>query len=105
MGKNKRSVPRLNANLKVEMTHPDLGTVVTKTRDLSEKGAFVFTQEECIPQLNSRIHLKVLGLPGEATSPVESEVVRVEDEGIGVRFIIEDYAVDEDDEEFLSCGF
>jgi len=103
MERNKRTVPRLVAHLRVEMTHPDLGTVVTNTKDLSEKGAFVFTRQECIPELNSRIHLKVLGLPGEATSPVESEVVRVEDEGIGVRFIVEKCNAQEEDEEFLHC--
>ena len=84
------------ASFKVELTHPEMGTVITKTRDLSDGGAFVFTSEDQIPQVNSRIRLKVIGLPGEPAKPLESEVVRVEDEGIGVRFIIGEIEADVD---------
>lgn len=102
MGKDKRASPRIPAKFKVEMSHPELGTVTTKTRDISDRGAFVFTEENNSPVISERIHLKVIGLPGEAATPVESEVVRVETEGIGVRFVMEEPHLDEDDEEFLN---
>jgi hypothetical protein len=102
MGKDKRSSPRISASFKVEMSHPELGTVLTKTRDISDRGAFVFTEQDASPDIKERVQLKVLGLPGEPASPVESEVVRVEYEGVGLKFVLEERNDDEDDEEFLN---
>ncbi len=89
MPDEKRDSPRIPANLKVEMTDPKKGTVLTKTRDISDRGAFVLTDEETCPELRARIKLRVLGLPGESPEPVESEVVRIETEGVGVKFLLE----------------
>lgn len=102
MSKEKRDSLRIVASFKVEMTNPEVGTILTKTRDISDGGAFVFTQEGSCPKLNTRIKLRVLGLPGEEASPVESEVVRIESDGIGVKFISEEPELDDDDLEFLN---
>lgn len=102
MGKDKRASPRIPAKFNVELSHPELGTLFTKTRDISDQGAFVFTEQSTSPDVNERVHLKVIGLPGEEASPVESEVVRVETEGIGLKFVNEEHDLDEDDEEFLN---
>lgn len=102
MGKDKRASPRIPAKFKVELSHPQIGTVLTKTRDISDRGAFVFTEKDHSPEVKERVQLKVLGLPGEEANPVESEVVRVEQEGIGVKFVAESEELDEEDEEFLN---
>lgn len=108
MGKDKRASPRIPAKFTVELSHPEIGKVFTKTRDISDRGAFVFTEKDNSPEVKERIQLKVLGLPGEEANPVESEVVRVEIEGIGVKFVDDkdkpddQNGLDEDDEEFLN---
>ena len=104
MGKDNRSSARMPAKFKVEMTHPEHGSVLTNTRDISDRGAFVLTEDEDWPDLQERVKIKVIGLPGEEPSPVESEVVRRENEGVGVKFLTdEDEAeLDDDDEEFLN---
>ncbi|WP_157496795.1 PilZ domain-containing protein [Hahella ganghwensis] len=104
MTQDKRSSPRIKASFQVELTHPDLGTIKTKTRDISENGAFVIVNEENTPELHMRVSIRVLGLPGEPGAPVESEVVRIEHEGVGVKFIQDDDGELEEqdaDDEFL----
>jgi len=87
MSRDKRKSPRIKASFQVELTHPELGAIKTKTRDISELGAFVIVDEDSTPELHMKVHIRVLGLPGEPGTPVESEVVRIEHEGIGLKFI------------------
>ncbi|OZG72555.1 hypothetical protein BTA51_15680 [Hahella sp. CCB-MM4] len=103
MAEDKRNSPRIKASFQVELTHPEFGTIKTKTRDISENGAFVIVNEEQTPELHMRVSIRVLGLPGEPGAPVESEVVRIEHEGVGVKFIQDDQEELEDDmdDEFL----
>ena len=90
MSEDKRNSPRIKAAFQVELTHPELGTIKTKTRDISEFGAFVIVNEDATPELHMKVHIRVLGLPGEPGAPVESEVVRIEHEGVGLKFIRDD---------------
>ncbi len=92
MSEDKRNSPRIKAAFQVELTHPELGVIKTKTRDISENGAFVIVNEDSTPELHMKVHIRVLGLPGEPGAPVESEVVRIEHEGVGVKFIRDDNA-------------
>ncbi len=105
MAEDKRNSPRIKASFQVELTHPELGTIKTKTRDISENGAFVIVNEDQTPELHMRVSIRVLGLPGEPGAPVESEVVRIEHEGVGIKFIQENQSeseVEEDlDDEYL----
>ncbi|WP_369601534.1 PilZ domain-containing protein [Hahella sp. SMD15-11] len=82
-----RRSPRIKATFKVELSHPELGVLVSRTRDISEGGAFVILNESISPTLHMRIRIRVIGLPMGAGEPVESEVIRIEDEGIALKFV------------------
>ncbi|WLQ14826.1 PilZ domain-containing protein [Hahella aquimaris] len=90
MSREKRSSPRIKANFRVELSSPQLGIIETRTRDVSEGGAFVIIAEETTPELHMKVQIRVLDLPGEPGQSVESEVVRIENEGVGLRFIPKD---------------
>ena len=102
MSEERRVAKRIPSRFKVEMTHPTLGTMLTQTRDISEQGAFILTHSGTNLPLNTKITLRVIDLPGPPAEPVESEVVRIEKEGVGVKFLVgaeEDPAPDEPLEE------
>lgn len=84
---NQRKSPRIKASFRVELSHPELGTITSRTRDISESGAFVILNEAVTPSLHMHIHIRVIGLPTGNGDKVESEVVRVEDEGIALKFL------------------
>ena len=88
MPEDKRRHHRVQAPFTVKLTLPDQGSFTTQTRDLSEGGAFVIIQESDVtPTLHMRLQIQVLGLPMGPGEAVECEVVRLTDDGIGVRFL------------------
>lgn len=88
MASDKREHPRMQAAFQVELSLGEDQTVLSKTRDISEGGAFVITKEQDIsPELHMRLTVRVMGLPTGPGEPVQCEVVRLEEEGCGVRFL------------------
>jgi hypothetical protein len=85
----RRRYPRLPLSLEVLISHDSLESVVLLTRDISEGGIYVVTDGQQLPPVGTRI-------TGQVQSPltdmpvVVMEVVRIEPEGVGLRFIEED---------------
>lgn len=88
MQSDQRKYPRINAAFTVELTLPDQPPLETRTRDISEGGAFVIIKEQDIgPELHMKVTVRVLGLPTGPGEPVECEVVRLSGEGLGLKFL------------------
>lgn len=88
MANDQRKHPRIPAAFQVELSLEGVGSFTSKTRDISEGGAFVIMKEEDIsPEMHMRLTVRVLGLPTGPGEPVECEIVRLEDEGCGLRFL------------------
>ena len=84
----KRQHPRIQIPLLVELSHPALGNVQTKARDVSEGGIFVYLDEPPV-KVGSKLKLRLLTVLPTDTQPtptVEVEVKRVTDEGLGLAF-------------------
>lgn len=87
MPENKRNSPRTPMVTRIRITTPQVGEVVTKTRDISDSGVFVVMEgSEALP-IGSQVEGQVLGLPGGDAPIVAMEVVRVEPGGIGLKFL------------------
>lgn len=84
-----RQHSRIQIPLLVELSHPALGTVQTRARDISEGGLFVFLASPAV-KVGSKLKLRLLTVLPTDTQPtptVEMEVKRVSDDGLGLSFI------------------
>lgn len=70
--------------MKVSLTMTDRGEVYAMTRDISESGVFVIIDRDSMPQVGEIVNVQVQGLPGADAPWVEMEVVRAENDGIGL---------------------
>ena len=71
---------------RIKIQCPINGEMLVKTRDISDGGVFVVLAEQEVPPVGTKVTGQVQGLMDDA--PVlEMEVVRMESEGIGLRFI------------------
>jgi len=72
----------------VKVTHDSIGEVLVKTRDISESGIFLLTEDVDMPPIGTIVEGQVQGMAEEG--PVlKLEIVRAEPVGIGLRFINE----------------
>jgi hypothetical protein len=86
MSREKRRHLRTLLQCKIKINHDLVGEKVVKTRDISDGGVFVVLNPDDIPPIGSIVTGQVQGLMDDAPI-LEMEVVRVEPEGIGLRFI------------------
>ncbi|BFM17678.1 hypothetical protein R50073_38610 [Maricurvus nonylphenolicus] len=87
MTDNKRHSPRTPMVTRIRITNPQVGEVITKTRDISDSGVFVVMEGSDVPPIGTVVEGQVLGLPGGEAPIVTMEVVRVEPGGIGLKFL------------------
>jgi hypothetical protein len=71
----------------VKLKHPKAGEQHAHTRDISEGGAFVLNEGITMPAIGEVIEVQVQGMPGEAAPIVRMEVVRIDSDGIGLKFL------------------
>ncbi len=84
-----RQHARVQIPLLVELSHPALGTVQSKARDISEGGIFVFLDNPPV-KVGSKLKLRLLTVLPTDTQPtptVDMEVKRVAEDGLGLAFI------------------
>lgn len=84
---NNRRYPRTRLRAQVKLKHPKVGEQHSHTRDISEGGAFVLNEGIAMPSIGEVIEVQVQGMPGEAAPIVRMEVVRIDSDGIGLRFL------------------
>jgi len=73
----------------VKISHESMESVVLVTRDISESGIFIVTDDTELPPVGSVLEGQV---QGEMDDPpvVKMEVVRVEPSGVGLLFLTDD---------------
>jgi hypothetical protein len=88
-----RGHERIQLPFEVELSHPSLGKVRSMARDISEGGVFVTLESETLQSAGlkqgARIRLTVLNaalVESNPTPTVEMELVRLADNGIGLKF-------------------
>lgn len=82
---DRREHIRTALNAKVSVMHPDIGSRVFSTRDISDGGIFIVVEDDFSPQLGDLVQVQVQGLPVPA--PVlEMVVVRKTVDGFGLQF-------------------
>lgn len=83
-----RKHPRTPMKCRIKVTHASFGELIAMTRDLSNGGVYIKHTELVDLSLGTRLSGQVQDLPIEA--PVlQMEVMRVDTEGAGLRFIEE----------------
>ncbi|UCH54216.1 MAG: PilZ domain-containing protein [Pseudomonadota bacterium] len=83
----RREHERRIVSLPVHIIHPDIGQATLFTKDLSVSGAFVKLPRDKCPPVGTIVGIRFLGnAPEVADSVVNARVVRVTDEGMGLRF-------------------
>ncbi len=84
-----RRHPRTPLALEVKISHESMESVVLVTRDISESGIFIVTDDTELPPVGSVLEGQV---QGEMDDPpvVKMEVVRVEPSGVGLLFLTDD---------------
>jgi len=74
---------------RIRISHESFGDVLAQTRDLSESGVYVKHPDLVSLQLGAIVRGQVQDLPIPAPE-LMMEVMRVDAEGVGLRFILAD---------------
>jgi hypothetical protein len=86
---NSRQFPRIQLPIEVELTHPSIGKWRRLARDVSEGGVFVVTESGPL-RPGAKIKLTVVSaalVESTPTPTIDMEVVRVTDDGLGLKFV------------------
>ena len=85
--RNNRAAVRTPFKSRIRITHESFGSFETYTRDISDSGVYLFLNGEFYLDLGSVISAQVIGLPGGEAPQLKMEVVRLDDEGAGLKFV------------------
>ena len=83
---DKREHVRTPFVCRIKIGHETLGEWEVKTRDISDGGVFVSLEPEQMPSLGTVVVGQVQGLADDAPE-LRMEVVRIESDGVGLRFL------------------
>lgn len=86
---NQRMHPRANMKCRIRISHESFGDVLAQTRDLSDSGVYVKHPDLLSLQPGTVVTGQVQDLPIPAPE-LQMEVMRVDAEGVGLRFILAD---------------
>lgn len=85
---DKREHYRTPLACRIKIYHESIGELMVKTRDISDGGVFVVLDPDQMPPIGSIVTGQVQGMMAEAPI-VTMEVVRIESQGVGLRFLSE----------------
>lgn len=91
MSINQRQHPRTNMKCRIRISHAAIGEVLAQTRDLSDGGVYVRHPDLTGLPRGTIVTGQVQDLPIPAPL-LEMEVVRVDSEGVGLRFVADGHA-------------
>jgi len=86
---NQRMHPRAAMKCRIRISHESFGDILAQTRDLSDSGVYVKHPDLVSLQPGTIVRGQVQDLPIPAPE-LQMEVVRVDAEGVGLRFILTD---------------
>lgn len=85
MANDNRRYPRIPVRCRVLISHASFGEMLVHTRDISDGGIFIITDPTAMPPLGTQVRGQVQGMIADAPI-VDMVIVRVESEGIGLKF-------------------
>lgn len=88
--KGKRKTVRTKLRAEVKFSHPDVGELKLHTGDISDGGAYIFSEGNEIPKVGEIVKVQVQGIGGGEAPIVEMRIVRLDKDGMGLEFIRED---------------
>lgn len=77
---------RTKMRARIKLMHPSTGDLSVFTKDLSDGGLFIFSEDHALPNTGEVIQLQVQDVPVEAPI-LNAKVVRRTEKGIGVMFL------------------
>lgn len=84
----RRQYERVSARVRVEMTHPAIGTIVGFTRDISDGGAQVQVDNHSCPPVGTELQVRFKKNIGPINQePVRMRVVHQQRNNIGLMFV------------------
>lgn len=72
----------------VKVSHDSIGDILVNTRDISDGGIFLLTEDIDMPPIGTIVQGQVQGM-GMVAPILKMEIVRIEPAGIGLKFINE----------------
>lgn len=87
IGKNKREHVRSKLRADVKLSHPELGDLNLHTGDISDGGAYVYTEGHPVPALGQIVSMQVQGMGSGDAPVVKMKVIRSDKNGIGLAFV------------------
>ncbi|MBR9910559.1 MAG: PilZ domain-containing protein [Gammaproteobacteria bacterium] len=84
---NKRIAVRTPFKSRIRIDHNGQKLAETFTKDISDSGAYLYLNGDFYLDLGDVVTAQVMGLPGGDAPTLEMEVVRIDDEGVGLKFV------------------
>ena len=88
MSIEQRQYVRTKLTSSVKLSHPDIGSVAVKTMDISDGGIYLVSPTADLPPIGSEVQVQLMDTPFEAPI-LKMLIVRVEKNGIGLKFLEE----------------
>ncbi|MDX2503762.1 MAG: PilZ domain-containing protein [Gammaproteobacteria bacterium] len=86
MTEENRKHIRTKLTSSVNLTHPDIGTIEVKTKDISDGGIYLISPFTNLPPVDSQVKVQLIDTPFEAPI-LDMRIVRLENDGIGLTFL------------------
>ncbi len=84
--KDKREHLRHPLTVEVKISHPDIGELIVKTKNISDGGLFILVEPAEMPPIGEIVQGQVLGEVDDLPI-VTMKIVRTEEDGMGLQFI------------------
>lgn len=85
---DQRITLRSNSEAMVEVSHPSLGIIELKAKDLSDGGVFVFLGNHIAPPVGTVVKARIKRHSGAINqNPVDMQVVHFHSGGMGLTFV------------------
>ena len=86
MSSDQRRHPRTPLKCRIKISHASIGDIVVDTRNISNGGVFIVTEDIEMPPVGTVVAGQVQGMAAQA-AVLDMEIVRVEPDGIGLKFL------------------
>ena len=83
---SQRQEVRTPMKCQIKVSHPSIGEVIVSTRDISDGGVFLLTENIPMPPVGEIVQGQVQGM-GETAPILNMKIVRMEPAGVGLKFV------------------
>lgn len=85
--KDKRKEVRTKFRAKVKLSHPEFGELQLHTGDISDGGAYIYSEGNQIPTVGEIVFVQLQGIGGGEAPVVKMRIVRLDNSGMGLEFV------------------